>query len=102
MVLAAVIALYVLVAANFAYSLRLAYSIARSAKGGGYPILGHVAHNFILLLFAAIFLPKVGDVPLVIRVVAGIALLVVPALNVWLIVRLDRLGERRRAVARGG
>jgi hypothetical protein len=102
MALAAVIFLYVFVAANFAYSLRLAYSMAINANSGGYPILGHAVHNFFAMLFALILLPKLGEVPFLLRIAAGIALLVVPAVNVWLIIRLDRLGERRRAAAGGG
>jgi len=102
MVIAGVIVLYGFVAANFAYSLRLSYSMAVNANHGGYPILGHAVHNFLALLFALMLLPKVGDVPFVLRVAAVVALLLVPALNVWLIFRFTRLGECRRAGAAGG
>ena len=101
MMLAAVIVLYVIVAANFAYSLRLAYSMAVNANGGGYPILGHALQNFFALLCALILLPKAAGVPFLLNVAAVAALLVVPSVNVWLIFRLNRLGERRAAMASG-
>jgi hypothetical protein len=63
--------------------------MAVNANSGGYPNLAHALHNFLALLVALNLLPKVGDVHVVFRVAAGVALLVVPALNVWLIVRLD-------------
>ncbi|MDB5319154.1 MAG: hypothetical protein JWN40_785 [Phycisphaerales bacterium] len=97
--LAAVIVLYVLVGGNFAYSLRLAYSMAINANGGGYPILGHVVQNFFSLLFALILLPKAGEAPFLLSIAAVAALPIVPAVNAWLIVRLNRLGEHCRAVA---
>jgi hypothetical protein len=48
-------------------------------------------------LLALIPLPNAGDVPFAFGPAAGITLLVVPTVNVWLIIHLDRLGQRRRA-----
>jgi hypothetical protein len=99
MALVIVIVVYVFVAAYFAQSLYLAYSMARNMNGGGYPILCHAVHNFIALLLASIVLPKVADVPSPLRVAAGIALWVVPAINALLIILLERLGERHLAAS---
>jgi hypothetical protein len=96
MVLAAIGVVYFLIAANFFYSLRLAYSMALHANGGGYPIMAHAAYSFFGQLLALILLPSAGEVPIALRSTALAALLLVPALNAWLIIRLGRHGERRR------
>jgi len=87
--------LLVLIAANFVYSLRLAFTMSRDANGGGYPILAHAIHNFLMLLCAVILLPLVGEVPKWVTLVAILSLVAVPAANVWMIGRCARLGELR-------
>lgn len=93
--------LFLFVVGNFAHSLRLAYTMARDLSDGGYPILGHVVHNSIALFFAMSLSMQVFVIPIPMRWVLIVAVYTIPALNVWLIIRCRRAGERCRAKLEG-
>jgi hypothetical protein len=82
------------------YSVRLAYRIAREANNGGHPILAYPVQVFLLLLLTETFLRRWEPEQIVIGRVVGVLAFAVPALNVWLIFKCERAGERSRDLKR--
>lgn len=100
MAITIIIVVCLIVIANFAASLRMAYKMALDADGGGYPIFGDAVANLLLLVLATVLPPYIGHVPDEVRIGLGVAAVVVPALHVYSILHFTRSGDRRRVEAR--
>ncbi len=88
--------LIVLALANCARCLRFAYISARDLNDGGYPIYGDAIHNGMILGFAAWFSGLIPNFYTPYQRTLGWSALAMLILNVWLIGRFVKTGDRRR------
>src|SRR5580700_9165461 len=84
---------------NFFYSLRLAYRNQRYRLAAGYPILGHALATFVMILCTLALVPRARiHSPVrgsLIAWLIGAAIFVIPIFHGWLLIKLDRIGEKR-------
>lgn len=82
--------------ANFCRCLHFAYTTARDLNDGGYPIYGDAIHNLMFFAFAAMCASKGSSWYSPYQTEIGLFGAGLFALNLWLIGRCRKAGDRAR------